>query len=200
MPKAPRTRPAMTPAERARILADIARHDSVMDKQIAGWIDSALRTATSVAAGNTDLITAFWIRVYGVLTDVRRVLEEQLASIEKVGANREPTAAVLAELMSMPSAFTEDELIYLGYRRHVECHPLQNGYRLLTRDGIREKITHRASGTEQSPEETDAAIVRVLRQHDSEDAIARNFASRLVDPLTKFQRASFAWCGKRRGA
>ena len=80
----------------------------------------------------------FWISVYGILVDIRDSVEERLRFLSGFGAPvPRAVAAALPSAQGLKAAMEglqrtlgDDEVIYLAYRRHVECHPFQHGFRL----------------------------------------------------------------------
>ena len=93
---------------------------------------------------------------------------------------------------AMYAAFNEDELAYLEYRRHVECHPLQDGYKMKVSDGKIIDRTRKLTRRLWTHEEEDAALRRVFRRYGrifaagpDETPIAREFAARLTPILDR---------------
>jgi hypothetical protein len=144
----------------------------------------------------------FWIRLHGVLCDLR---SEWLKLFQSVGVNpatHVPNNASLLEIAlssframeAIRQALSEDELIYADYRRHTECHPTQSSYDVRWSQragGILERHGVPALGREYTVTELDAAIRRVLAAHPTEAAIAVAFARRiqpLVPPLVEVTR------------
>lgn len=90
--------------------------------------------------------------------------------------------------------FDPDELLYFEYRRHVECHPVLDAYRMkITATGIsepRRNLTRRTWTYEQEQE----AMGRAVRKYAitptlglDEQRIARAFAERLRETFVQIQ-------------
>jgi hypothetical protein len=188
---------ALSVADQRRLRHDIRDHADIMAPQMAGWIRDAVRVSRQVAFGNTDLIPVFWIRLYGVLADIGDKVGGQIEMVIAAGVPLRELGPLNQALMALVAVFTKDELIFLQYLRHVQCHPLQDAYRLkLTAKGLKDEVKHRLLGDTKTLEETNAAIRRVHRRFGiDEDAIAADFAKRSYERLAQFQAASFAWCG-----
>jgi len=137
----------------------------------------------------------FWIRLHGVLNDIRSdgtTFRRNLAAAGVDEKTDKPTLGGVADLAlkfydaidRLKSALTDDELIYADYRRHTESHPVQTSYdvRWSTR-GSQVVVQHRVPALERelTVDELDAAIRRVLEAHQTNEAvIAVDFAKRLV--------------------
>jgi hypothetical protein len=193
----------------------IHENSGVKIVQITQWSAEAMDYIEEVAAGNLrrEIVTAFWIRSYGVLHDIRRqvqVLCETLTTtdprlLDQLGLGTVDVKLfneVIASIDNMRAAFDEDELSYFEYRRHVECHPLQHAYTLKVQNGAIKTRFSKFTGREWTYEEEDAAQRRVIRRHSSppgipnEPAIALDFAQRLRPLRVPYQNAVEALFGK----
>jgi hypothetical protein len=190
---------ALSLEDRMRLIDDIRDGAQISGPLLANWVRDGLRVTRLVIAGNTDVIPIFWLRLYGILADIA----DHLAHQASVVADLAPGQPHLAPLFSLAktidelaSVLTDDELIYLQYRRHTESHPLQDAYRLrLTPKGLKDEVTHRLLKVTKSQEETTDAITRILRRFRGEHLIAMDFARRLEVRLAAVQQASPAWLG-----
>jgi len=205
MPKAktPQKR-SLSAADKARFLRAKEGYGNIAAQQIFQWTSRAKRSTTSVASGelHPDVVAVFWISVYGVMTDVREHFVQQretLASTDEAilrtfGLTKSITSdldRIIDTIDATCSAFSEDELAYIEYRRHVECHPLQRSYEITVRDGAIIDRPRKLTKRSWTYEEEDAALRRVIRAYGrrhirglDEAAIAQVFARRLV-PLVK---------------
>ncbi|MFN0118180.1 MAG: hypothetical protein ACKVQC_07835 [Elusimicrobiota bacterium] len=154
---------------------------------MANWLARAENSTKKVAEGNREVIPIFWITIYGLLSDFADFIEEHAEfmakhpdRVKKAGLKIDELAPVQASLKNLLKVFDYDELIYLQYRRHVECHPLQSAYRLRVRDGrLVDQVNHRLIKSVATVDETNAAIERVLLKFKiDENKIAENFAKR----------------------
>lgn len=187
----------LSPEDRQRAIRDAQRYAPIVCQQLNNWIIDAARVTSCVANGNTSWGPLFWIRLYGVLFDITNYILEQVDFLNQLGA---PTSDELTDLMNVlhdiRGHFTTDEGIFLQYRRHVECHPTQDAYRLLGRHkkGLRTEVRHHLIGEGLSVEETEEAIKRVLRDHNvDEKLLAQEFARRIEQSMSKLREASRLW-------
>ena len=189
---------ALSADEREELKADILRHGNIMGPQIRNWIRDAGHITGLVANGESDLVPVFWIRLYGILNDVAEIVARQAEFLESMGKEAPECSRMEEAIDGLAKVFTDDELVYLQYRRHVECHPLQTAYRLdLTSKGLKDRVAQRlASKPSMTVAETDAAIDRVLTKFGiRETEIAIDFAKRALASVSFLQLASVEWCG-----
>ena len=170
-----------------------------------GWIDAGLKhqwvenfaqvVDVLVAQGEAapwPYATVFWLRLYGILVELRGWLRsiEDLVRSASEGQTAAPAAGSALDLAfrvaraadDLRAVLTDDELIYADYRRQTEAHPVQSAYRLQPRKQkpcLKETSRIPTLGREETVENLDAAIDRVLRRHSSEAAIACAFAARM---------------------
>jgi hypothetical protein len=196
--KTQRQRRPLAVQDRARVMADIDRNSRTVGTQISQWAESAASHANEVArldgASTAATDSLYWIRTYGVLADLAAHFERKLAFVIETeqGAPSATTrtyrswfVAILAGIGRARDALTEEELLYLEYRRNVECHPFQDGYRLnIARAGevidTRPSLLLRKTLTIDA---TDAAIRAVLKRYRGEPAITLDFAKRTAGAL-----------------
>jgi hypothetical protein len=136
--------------------------------------------------------TAFWIRLHGVISDLR---SDCLGSFRKLEidpttfvANPRSLLALQLEhfrcIEAVRQRFSDDELIYADYLRQTNGHPTQEQYdvRWSNANGGQVNDRRRIStiGWEFTVAELDAAVRRVLQANAvNEYAIARAFARRI---------------------
>jgi hypothetical protein len=144
----------------------------------------------------------FWVRLHGVLADLRSDWLALFRSVEVDPSTFVPNPRSLLALAvttfrcieAIRLAFTEDELVYADYRRHTEGHPTQKSYdvRWSQRGGVVvDKKGMPSLGRELTVQELDTAVRRVLKAHSGEPAIAIAFAKRiraLLPPLVEAMR------------
>jgi hypothetical protein len=198
----PKRTPELSADEKARLFSDILRNSRIIGHQMADWIRDTARVTQLVANSNTDLIPIFWIRLYGVLADVADQIDKVCDNPEharQILATHEFAAALRVRnaITNIASVFNEDELVYLQYRRHVECHPLQNAYRIrVAGKAFQDSVHHRLLDKAMTVEDSDAACVRLFAKHGlSESRVAINFAQRVLQAVLELQLAAPAWFG-----
>jgi hypothetical protein len=188
---------SLTPDQRSRLFKDIQETARVVGPQTAQWLREAIRAATGVANGNRDLIPVFWIRTYGIMHDIRDKVVSQIEFGESVGAPPVTQLPVRNAIDNLIAEFSDDELVYVQYRRHVECHPYQNSYKIrISQRGLKESVSHHLIDKQMTVTETTDTIRRVLNPPEvDEERIAFTFAKRAVPLLENVRAVSVPWCG-----
>jgi len=201
--------PALSEKDKARYLAATQQKGSVWGQQTLQWVRSAYLHALEVATKGQEASAAvtgmFWIRVCGVFTDIRPAIAKHVESLSTMGAGPEQPESITSQLRGLAqlcleridavkAALTEDELVYLEYRRHVEAHPWQNSYELrLGKNGIID--TKEVFGERKSVDELNVLIRRLLLKYGvNEDAIAVELARRVVPLLSATHEAFQRYC------
>ncbi len=174
----------LPPEERARLLRDIQAYGGdVHATQERQWIRDAYHYTKKVGEEgretSAEARSVFWIRLLGVLDEVRDHIDGQVNFLGTLEARAGGTSRFLAPLKtllqsidSVRGAFTEDELLYIQCRRDVECHPWQYSYRLrLGKKGLREERV--VFGRTWKIDEANVALRKLLRRYSvDERAIA----------------------------
>lgn len=171
----------------------LARH------QVRNWCQSAaLCTAAIVGDGpdvTTEVVMAFWIRIYGVMYDVR---EEFTQAGESGRAAPAAASLVVGAIEEFFKSISDNELAFLNVYRHRHAHPIQKKYRMRIRDGA--IALHRKRLLEQDRswtyEEERAAFnevvapyVDVVTGYTDDVGIARHYAVRFCPLFTPLLRA-----------
>ncbi len=200
----------LSPTDRARLLADVAKYGGdVHAQQERQWIRDAhfytRKVAADGPAATPETRAVFWIRLVGLLKEVRQHLEEQQATFAEMMQGdpiaeaqlrlryADPPRRILEAIAAVRATLNEDELLYAAYRRDVECHPWQDFYRLRVASG-KLKDERTVFGHSWKIEELDTALGRTLRSYGIDEAvIAVDFARRLSAPMERVFEASEAW-------
>jgi hypothetical protein len=201
MPKVKsKTKKALSDADKARFLRARKGYGDIVAQQILEWTSRARRCTASVASGDLhpDIIAVFWISIYGLMTDVREHVVKQRETLTNTaettlgafGLSRSIASdirRIVDRIDAIYTTFNEDELAYIEYRRHVECHPLQRGSEIAIQDGTIIDRPRRLTKRSWTYEDEDAALRRVIRTHGKirmtgpeEAPIAQLFARRLA--------------------
>jgi hypothetical protein len=185
--------PKLDCAERRRRIGAVALNGTVHSRQEMGWLRDAARVAKLVADGNTDLAPVFWIRLYGIVREVYERLFESHAFRAQIGALPNPDIVeFLAATEKVAALFSDDERLYIQYRRDVECHPLQNAYEFKVgkKGQAIETFRHTflAKQVSVTLADFDAAVGRVLASAPNEVELAKSFAARCWLELTGLMR------------
>jgi hypothetical protein len=179
--------------ERRRRIRESLLNINIHSRQELDWLVDAARVSKLVAEGNADLAPVFWIRLYGILHEIYERLFASNTFAVQNGAT--PTASIaefLGAIEQVASLFSDDERIYIQYRRDVECHPLQLNYEFQVNKsgGTRERFHHKllAKTVPVSLEEFSSATKRVLATVRHEIDLARVFAGRCWLALAGLRR------------
>jgi len=175
-----------------RLKDAIYDRSEIRAQQAFQWVRELVRVSSTVAtqgaAAGADTITVFWVRLFGVLSEVGESYEYVCKLADHCGASDEPLArdarVVRDALRAMRDSMDEDELIWLHYRRDCECHVWQESYALSRKkNGLKEKRVFGLLGDKElTVDEFDKRASAMLRKHGrSEAALAVHFA-KLVAP------------------
>lgn len=197
------------PPEQQKLLnRSLATKAGIQVAQRRQWVESTVYYTDRLAklgkgAGAAE-IGFFWIRLYGLFADIRRNFEEALKAINDTYAGRPlpPSAQPVQDILKRPlfvldkamKLLSEDELLFLKYRRDTEAHPWQDGYDLdLTgKKGHKQlRKTCPVFGRNWQIEELQDRIRQVHRKYRmDDDAAAVDFARR-VQPVMHELLAEF---------
>jgi hypothetical protein len=179
-----RTDATLDCVERRRRLREIDRRTFVQSRQRMGWLVDAARVSKLVADGNTDLAPVFWIRLCGILNELYdKLLKNHTLAVLTGAKPYSDIVEFLGAIESLAASFSDDERIYIQYRRDVECHPVQDNH---ASDGFNHKLL--AKEARIGLEEFRAAVGRVVARAPSEVALAQMFAERCKLALADLER------------
>lgn len=177
-----------------------ARERDSHQVQLVRWVGETLAiTARVASSGQSELLPVFWIRLYGLLTDVADFVELSAEpSNDGLGifpqARRPVRSKLPIALNRLKAVFEEDELLYIEYRRHAECDPFQAKYRprRLTHGGTAHVPSVLLDGRPVTVEAARAAFDRLLALHGREVRIGSAFARRVLPALHAVDAAARA--------
>jgi hypothetical protein len=158
------------------------------------WITQLLRAAHQLASATVpeaaDLWSVdymFWIRLYGVLDDIKPfVTRLRTPMFAGDAAPRQRFEGTLQAINTVAALFTDDELLYIQYRRDEACHPVAEAYELSQRmDGrLVEEKTKTLLARPVRHDDYDRAVEGVIERYKpNEFAIACDFARRALPDL-----------------
>jgi hypothetical protein len=138
----------LAPDDQRRLRAEIEANAGVLvPQQMLQWVGATLAVTERLAAEadpDAAVASVFWIRLYGTLKDLAEVLSRHEMLTRAFAAPDSPDGAVLEGVMSLlaqlRAELSEEELVYLQYRRHVECHPFSMVPTALARDDWRVSV------------------------------------------------------------
>lgn len=154
------------------------------------WVVYAERVAAGDATDSEDEL--FWIRVAGIVLDIRNRQTEQLKVFDMAfGAFvAPPRELVLARRFAetiddLIAVLPEDERHYLVYRRHCACHPIQSAYRTrLRKDGSLAEFRAPIDSTSMPQDVSEDMLRAVLRRYGrNEREVGRAIASKILPSL-----------------
>jgi len=185
---------AFTDEERAKIISAIMAHREVSAEAAqrllrsteerrakrsplleAQWVRVFASVTKELADGTAQpaglFVSVFWIRLYGVLTELRethRTSAELRALVRDGGADHPWLAAaddVFAACTAMHDALSDDELVYAAFARQVHAHVYQTGFEL--------DIERCNPAQGQAPTLRTKQMVRTVRRHIGVDEAHR---------------------------
>jgi hypothetical protein len=174
------------------------RHRDAPLSQLASWMRETVDAAERAGGGNPDLLPLFWIRLYGVLTDVADfvalTVNDHHDGLCMFPLAREPeqVSPLPAAMACLTELLTEDELLYIEYQRHLACDPFQTKYRVRRgRHGAGHVPSALLDGRPVTIEEAEAAFQRLYLKHDAlEERIGVELARRLLPALRALDAAA----------
>jgi hypothetical protein len=170
------------------------------------WVWDFVRTVERLTAGDsTDqaaLNTAFWLRLYGVVVDLRvsLALPRELCRVQtpRRGSDLEAIWLQARAVEDLRGLLDEDELLWAEYRRHVEAHIYQTPYEPQWNKGRqqpRDTFTSRYTERTYTVTDLDKRLDSVFRRYAlSEHAIASDFATRLQELARGLLAATLRVC------
>ncbi|MCB9635965.1 MAG: hypothetical protein H6721_27970 [Sandaracinus sp.] len=184
---------------------DVAIYADVQSLQTFRWLQSAVFYAERVAAGNASDAEdeLFWIRVAGVLLDIRKRQSEHLSFFDKVFGDQIATSRALEQTRRFVEAIDEliallpeDERHYLVYRRHCACHPIQSAYRTRLRKGSLADVRSPNDSASMPQDVSEDMLRAVLRRYGRDEReVGRAIAARVLHPLRIVARAGSSLFG-----
>jgi hypothetical protein len=178
--------------EKERLKKAIVDRGPTHARQALQWVQELNRTAGDLSrrgeAAGVDVMSTFWIKLYGVLDEIGGSYAFFVKYCEDIGAGASKMAidarTMRDAIVAVRDSMSEDELIWLSYRRDVECHVWQDSYELNKRgDKLKERRGFSLLGDKVlHVDDFDQRASAFIRKHNvDEKAIAVHFA-KLVAP------------------
>jgi len=138
----------------------------------------------------------FWIRLHGVLVDIRETFDRWA----RLPVAEFPTSPLCQAqnihrlILAVRDSLTEDEVIWADYRRQTEAHVRQSGYRLNRKKKGTDVQVHdtyevKALKKTYDVDDLDDRLGRVFRRHMNERKLAIDFAKRIQAPAMDLAKA-----------
>lgn len=194
-----------------KLLASFEQRRSARDLHLERqWVTNLAAVCRAISEGRAQppslFAAVFWIRLYGVITDLRdrfRKASELHAMLVGNGKSL-PLLISGAEVFSACTAIrdclSDEELVFAAFLRHGHAHVYQDGFEYSVERGnpaapaLRTKTFVGTTGKHSSIEDVHAIVNQVMADHGNDDsAVALTFAkklwpgiSRLVDAMNTF--------------
>lgn len=192
------TKPKLPASDIVRLIAAIDERSEIRAEQVRIWVTRLRLAAGKLVTApepDPDVASVFWIRLYGVLDEMlgSYKLFDGIATAQAQGLARR-ACEVRDAILALKAEFTEDELIYIQYRRDVEGHVWQDAYELtghVNQPKLNEDRKHPLLGNRRITHvDFDKRVRALLRTYRiNELAIAVAFAHRT---LTKIEAVAVA--------
>ncbi len=173
-------------------------------ERLTRWIDSLHRLTRLAAWENTeperDDLDLFWIRLWGALNELEdqmsgaKILREKAAGYKwgpKMGAYVDAEDEVLSATEQLLVDLSEEDVIYVDYRRQCAAHLQQRAYRLgIKRDGkggftLKTSRNFELIDKEVPVEEAREVIRRLDRQHGDVRGVAMVIAQKILPTVER---------------
>lgn len=184
-----------------RVLVDRARFDRVKPVQVDQWVDQLAMDVLDLEKNGLKASrwTGFFVHLADALLALPRYFDELLeyfSALAKPSDHERSLVFILhrarAILEEIHRAMTDEELIYVNYRRNCSCHIFQDDYRLdvSKKTGkVNEVRKERLVGREMRRDEIQAVLDRIIADHNiEEEAIAVKLGVRLGELVRGFQK------------
>ncbi len=197
--------PLVSPGRLNQTSANL-RHRAIHGPQQLNWVRDLTELTKEIAekpsVGAERLHGALWLRLFGVLVDIRQWLEGIVSQCN--GVTGQP-GSILFHISSQLSAiehlraqFDEDELLWVEYRRHVEAHVWQRGFEPEWRNNgtaLKDSYASKITGQIYGIDDLNERLSRVFARYETEARITVDFATRLRGPASSLLAATERFCG-----
>ncbi|NOK36528.1 hypothetical protein HMI49_25295 [Corallococcus exercitus] len=187
--------PKLTAEENKRLLQSYGHNADPRGKQLAQWVLSTAHyceclTVRGMEATHAECVV-FWFRLYGLFDEVRDDLIKKANFGDTVIASGQAPQSfqldietkvkpALAAINKAFALFSEDDLLYLQFRRDVEAHVWQDAYRLRMKGQKSLITTRRVFGVDWELDVLHERIEQMLQRFARDErALAVDFARRL---------------------
>ena len=157
------------------------------------WIGNAIRAAEEVISDTCPWSARplWWVHIYAILGELKETLVD-LSTPQFAGdlARRGPFVQAVKRIEALQQVFTEDELLYIQYRRDEACHPVADSYEPSVRDGKVKKAKNTLVGV-RPLSDIRKATKRVLKTTNNDEIrLAKDMAIRCLPALRDVLSAS----------
>ena len=177
-------------AGRSWYIDETLSRNKIQPRQRLQWVNRAADSCR-LAAGEDDQAGYFWIFLYGVLLDIHSDMTGMVKFAQDNGSGSAKAvrlvAAFVDEVERLATLFTDEEKLYLQYRRDNECHPVQQNYEFLMNGKGEIRQTFKANLLMRVPvsiRDFRAAVRRILGASGNDELkLARQYAARCARQL-----------------
>ncbi len=187
--------PKLTAEENKRLIRSYGYRADSLGKQLAQWVLTTARCCESLTVRGMEATEAesivFLFRLYGLFDEIRDDLTGKVKFTDDLSARgllpqtlqhdaETKLKPALAAVNKAFALFSEDDLLYLQFRRDCEAHVWQDAYRLRMRGQKSLITTRRVFGVDWELDVLHARIEQMRQKYAlDEKAIAVDFARRL---------------------
>lgn len=179
-----------------RVVNSIAERSSKRNPELeAQWTTTFHAVCQALVSGQARpiglFVSVFWIRLYGVITDLwsRSERAAELHDMLEAAGRQEPFLVAMAGVYSacndVRESLTDDELVFAAFLRHVHAHVYQSGFEYSIEPGkpfanLRTKQMVRTTRRHVGIDEAHAIVNKICLTYSNDDsAVAVSFAQKI---------------------
>lgn len=192
------------PAEKRRVALDIAKRGDDNAHQEWIWVQELASLVESLTSGGSPswlVVKLFWVRLHGVVTELRE-MHERGAALAATMTPEEIQKNYLKYILPIHQAccdilraLDEKEVVLVDYFRHRSCHLRQHSYALKLHKnnnvGDARAINH--LGKSFSIEEIDRFRADLLARHGGIIGLGVHIAHKVQAPVARLYEALLAF-------
>jgi hypothetical protein len=175
-----------SPEQQLARLRDLSKREWMQQRGINLWLTETVGLANDAAKEELDdwRVYMFWVRLYGVLSDLREHWKKVIAQRHARGLETVRFESLVAATDEVRESLTEEHALCLEYRRHWVAHPVLNDFRISEGPkGIRDSRGAKLlEGRSTRIDEYDDALTRLV-QSDDHKGNARDIAAAVIPAL-----------------
>lgn len=183
--------------QRVSLMRDRREREWRQQRSIRTWVHETVGLANDAATESADgwRIYVFWVRLYGVLHDLRLHWQRVVDKRRQGGLSTEKWVELVATIHEINSSLSEKHRLCIEYRRQWVGHPILNDFRVREiPGGIRDARKSRLVGDrEVTMDEYDEVLDAMVRDDDHEGN-ARDIARAIIPGLRRlFDLTQYAY-------
>lgn len=158
----------------------------MQQRGIYTWLMETVGLADEAAKGELDdwRTYVFWVRLYGVLSDLREHWRKVIAQRQAKGLPARRFENLVAAADAVRESLSEEHALCVEYRRHWVAHPVLNDFRVSeSSKGFRDSRGAKLlEGRMTRIDEYDDVLIRLV-QSDDHKGNARDIAAAVIPTL-----------------